>query len=84
MVEKIRVGVRGQVVIPRRLRKKLKLEHGTILMVEETGDGLLLRPYEPVKEMKGLGRGIFGDPIKYQRRIREEWGAKKLEDRVGH
>jgi len=34
---------------------------------------LLLKPYNPIAEMKGLGRGVFGDPVKYQKKIREEW-----------
>lgn len=73
MVEKVKVGVRGQVVIPKRLRKKLNIEHGIILEIEETEEGLLLKPYNPVARMKGLGRGVFGEPVEYQRKLREEW-----------
>jgi len=73
MVEKVKVGMRGQVVIPKKLRKKLNIEHGVILEIEETEKGLLLRPYNAVTEMKGLGKGIFGDPVEYQRKLREEW-----------
>ena len=73
MVEKVRVGMRGQVVIPRTIRKRLKIEQGIILEIEETEKGLLLKPYNPVKEMKGSGKGVFGDPVKYQRKLRKEW-----------
>lgn len=73
MVEKVKVGMRGQVVIPKKLRKKLNVEHGTILEIEETEKGLLLKPYNPVAEMKGLGKGIFGEPVEYQKKLREEW-----------
>ena len=73
MVEKVKVGMRGQVVIPKRLRKKLNIEHGIILEIEESEKGLLLKPHNPVTEMKGLGRGVFGDPVEYQRRLRSEW-----------
>ena len=73
MVEKVKVGMRGQVVIPKRLRKKLNIEHGVILEIEEAEEGLLLKPYNPVTEMKGLGKGVFGDPIEYQRKLRKEW-----------
>jgi AbrB family looped-hinge helix DNA binding protein len=73
MVEKVKVGMRGQVVIPKKLRKKLNIENGIILEIEETEDGLLLKPYNPVAEMKGLGKGIFGEPVEYQRRLRKEW-----------
>ena len=77
MVEKVKVGMRGQVVIPRKLRKKLNIENGIILEIEETKEGILLRPYNPVAEMKGLGKGVFGEPVKYQRRLREEWDRSK-------
>jgi AbrB family looped-hinge helix DNA binding protein len=73
MVEKVKVGMRGQVVIPKKLRKKLNIERGVILKIEETEKGLLLKPYNPVTEMKGLAKGIFGDPIEYQRKLRKEW-----------
>jgi AbrB family looped-hinge helix DNA binding protein len=65
--------LRGQVVIPKKLRKKLSIESGIILEINVTEQGLLLRPFNPVAEMKGLGKGVFGDPIKYQKKLREEW-----------
>jgi len=73
MSEKIKVGMRGQVVIPKKLRKKFHIENGIILEIDETDQGLLLKPFNPVSEMKGLGKGVFGDPVKYQRKLREEW-----------
>ena len=76
MVEKVRVGLRGQVVIPKKLRKRLGIEHGVILEIEESERGLLLKPIDPVVELKGLGKGIFGDPVEYQRRLRKEWEGR--------
>jgi len=73
MVEKVKVGMRGQVVIPKKLRKRLKIEHGIILEIEETEEGLLLKPYNPVTEMKGSGKGVFREPVEYQRKLRKEW-----------
>jgi len=73
MSEKIKVGMRGQVVIPKKLRKKFHIENGIILEIDETDQGLLLKPFNPVSEMKGLGKGVFGDPVKYQKKLREEW-----------
>ncbi|MFQ6094568.1 MAG: AbrB/MazE/SpoVT family DNA-binding domain-containing protein [Candidatus Bathyarchaeia archaeon] len=73
MIEKVKVGVRGQVVIPKRLCKKLNIEHGQILEIEETEEGLLLRPYDPVAKLRGLGRNVFRDALEYQRRLRIEW-----------
>ena len=77
MTEKVKVGIRGQVVIPSRLRKKFKMETGVILEIDETKEGLLLKPLNPVADMKGLGRGVFGDPVKYQKKIRQEWENKQ-------
>ena len=76
MSEKVKVGMRGQVVIPKKLRKKYNIEEGIILEIDETNDGLLLKPFNPVVEMKGLGKGVFGDPLKYQKKLREEWDSK--------
>ena len=73
MSEKVKVGVRGQVVIPKRLRKKLNIEEGIIIEIDETEEGLLLKPFNPVAGLKGIGKGVFGDPVKYQKKIRDEW-----------
>ena len=73
MSDKIKVGVRGQVVIPKKYRKKLNIETGIILEINATDEGLFLKPFNPAGELKGLGKGIFGDPIKYQKKLREEW-----------
>lgn len=39
-----KVGKRGTIVIPAPLRKRYGLEEGREVLVEETADGLLLRP----------------------------------------
>jgi AbrB family looped-hinge helix DNA binding protein len=78
MVEKVKVGLRGQVVIPKKLREKLNIEHGVIMEIEEAENGLLLRPHNPIRELRGLGKGIFGEPIKYQRNLRKEWENRDL------
>jgi AbrB family looped-hinge helix DNA binding protein len=75
MSDKIKVGVRGQVVIPKKYRKKLNIENGIILEINATDEGLFLKPFNPVGELKGLGKGIFGDPVKYQKKLREEWNG---------
>ena len=77
MGEKVKVGLRGQVVIPKKLRKKLNIENGIILEIEETTEGLILKPYNPVAELKGLGKGVFGEPVKYQKKLRDEWDCQK-------
>ena len=44
MLETSRVGKRGTVVIPARLRRRFGLTEGSLLVAEESGDGILLRP----------------------------------------
>jgi AbrB family looped-hinge helix DNA binding protein len=77
MSETVKVGMRGQVVIPKKLRKKYNIEEGIIIEIEETKEGLLLKPFNPVAELKGLGKGVFGDPVKFQKKLREEWEDKQ-------
>jgi len=77
MSETVKVGMRGQVVIPKKLRKKYNIEKGIIIEIDETKEGLLLKPFNPVAELKGLGKGVFGDPVKFQKKLREEWEDKQ-------
>jgi AbrB family looped-hinge helix DNA binding protein len=42
--ESIRVGKRGTVVLPARLRRQFGMEEGAMIIAEATADGILLRP----------------------------------------
>lgn len=42
--EPSRVGKRGAVVIPAKLRKRFGIEEGTYVVAEEREDGVLIRP----------------------------------------
>jgi len=42
--ETSKVGKRGSVVIPARLRKRFGIQEGTLVIAEERGDGILIRP----------------------------------------
>jgi AbrB family looped-hinge helix DNA binding protein len=77
MSDRVKVGLHGQVIIPKRLRKKYKIEEGVILEIYETNEGLLLKPFNPVAQTKGLGKGVFGDPVKYQKKLREDWKCQQ-------
>jgi len=47
---------RGQVVIPRRIRKDLGIEEGTRAVVESSGDGvIILRPVTAAAVRRGYG-----------------------------
>jgi len=43
-LETARVGRRGTVVLPARVRRKYALEEGSLLIVEEREEGVMLRP----------------------------------------
>lgn len=42
--ETSKVGKRGAVVIPAKLRKRFGIEEGTLVIAEEREDGILIRP----------------------------------------
>ena len=42
--ESVYFSIKGQVVIPRRLRKEFEIEVGTRALVEATPEGILLKP----------------------------------------
>ena len=43
-VESSKVGKRGTVVIPARLRRQFGIEEGTLMIAEARTEGILLRP----------------------------------------
>lgn len=43
-MESARVGKRGAIIVPARLRKRFGIEEGTIVVAEEQEDGILIRP----------------------------------------
>ncbi|MGH9907706.1 MAG: AbrB/MazE/SpoVT family DNA-binding domain-containing protein [Pyrinomonadaceae bacterium] len=43
-MEASKVGKRGSVVVPARLRRKFGIKEGTLVIAEEREDGILLRP----------------------------------------
>jgi len=63
MLFKVRVSSKGQVVIPRQVRKALNLKEGDELLLVPTEEGILMRP--PSKErggLRGLLKGLDIDP----------------------
>ena len=47
---------RGQTTIPSKLRKKYGIEDGTVLEIEDTGKGLLLKKARSSLDLIGKGR----------------------------
>ena len=71
--------VKGQVVIPRWLRKAYHIEEGTRAVVQATANGILLKPVTRVsiQRLRGiLKRKPGGKPFA------EEWAEHKVEEKA--
>lgn len=76
--ETTKIGRRGAVVIPARLRRKLGLTEGSLVIAEEREDGILLRPavalpietYTPERRAEFLLSNAV-DRADYTRAVRE-------------
>ena len=43
-MQTILMGKRGTIVIPAKIRKRYKLDEGSPMLIEELGDGIVMRP----------------------------------------
>lgn len=57
--ESVCFSAKGQVVIPRRLRKEFEIEEGTRARVEATPEGILIRPVTAkfIRSLRGSLKG---------------------------
>jgi AbrB family looped-hinge helix DNA binding protein len=71
----VRVGRRGQMVLPKAVREALGVAEGDQLWVEVEGNRVILRPVSSlVRESLGLLRGTWGEEIaSYLKEEREAW-----------
>ena len=69
---------KGQITIPLKFREILKIQTGEKVLFDLEEEKVVLKkaPLNPVANLVGLGKGIFGDSMKYQRKIRGEWEDK--------
>lgn len=80
-VDSVTFTTKGQIVIPRKLRKLFEIEEGTRATVENTPDGILIKPVTAALIRRG--RGILK---KGGRPLADEWadhkkGELELEDK---
>lgn len=73
--ESVYFSIKGQVVIPRRLRKEFEIEDGTRAYVESTSEGILIKPVNQ-KFIRGLrgsikGKGVLKAMMEDRKRERE-------------
>jgi len=69
---------KGQVVIPRRLRKEFEIEEGTRAHVEATPEGILIRPVTAkfIRSLRGILKRKPGE-----KPFAERWTEHKKEER---
>lgn len=70
---KIRVKHKGQVTVPASIRKKLKIDEGAILEVEELPEGILLKPLPEIQAGKVVGKDEYEKIIGELDELRSEW-----------
>lgn len=77
--EAVCFSVKGQVVIPRRLRKEFGIEAGTRAIVRSTPDGILLKPVTSahIQQLRGLLRRKSE-----KRTFAQEWAGYKAEEKA--
>jgi AbrB family looped-hinge helix DNA binding protein len=73
-IESAKVGKRGAIIVPAKLRKRFGIEEGTLVIAEETEDGILIRPavvlpverYSPERKAEFL-LSTATNPIDYRK-----------------
>ena len=77
MIALVKLSSKHQVVIPKKVRKRLGLHAGDQLVVEVEGEKVVLhpRPKNYTNYMLGLGKEVWQriDATEYVRKERESW-----------
>jgi AbrB family looped-hinge helix DNA binding protein len=73
-----RITKKGQITIPQKFREILGITAGEKIVFDLEDEKVVLKkaPLNPVANLIGLGKGIFGAGLEYQRKIRSEWDEK--------
>lgn len=83
MVETVTVTSKGQVTIPSRLRRELRIAKGEKLLVIREGDAIKIIPVPRLSKLAGVDEELFKgkNPVKEIEVIRREW-TKEFEKRI--
>ena len=78
----VQFSVKGQVVIPRWLRKEYQIEEGTRAVVQATAEGILLKPVTKVRiqRLRGILKRKPGGKPFAQEWAEHKAGEKALEE----
>lgn len=60
-MDTVKLSSKFQVVIPRNVRERLKLKPGTMFRVIDVGGTVELIPVRPIKEYRGIMKGILSN-----------------------
>ncbi len=74
----VRFTTKGQVVIPAKIRKKYQIAEGTQAIVEETAEGILLRPVTTwaIKRARGMAKAHSNGKSTFAR----DWARHKKQE----
>ena len=77
--ETVSFTVKGQVVIPRRIRREFEIENGTKAVVQTTPDGILLKPITgaAIKRARGVLKQKPGE-----KPFRQWWAEYKKKEKA--
>lgn len=67
----VRLSVKGQIVIPARIREELGLSAGDKLFVEQKHESVILKPATKLSKLKGIDKSKVAS--KEVDKLREEW-----------
>ena len=77
--ETVSFTVKGQIVIPRRIRREFEIENGTKAIVQATPEGILLKPITgaAIKRARGILKRKPGE-----KPFRQWWAKYKKEEKA--
>ena len=83
MVETVTVTSKGQVTIPSRLRKELRIVEGERLLIIREGNAIKIIPPPKLSELAGVDEEVFRGkkPSEEIEAMRREW-TKEFEKRI--
>jgi AbrB family looped-hinge helix DNA binding protein len=80
-MEETKISVGGRIVIPKEMRRKLKMEEGEKVIIEIKGRELIIKPKNMVeKPIEKLYGSIKVKPEKNPKKEAREWMRKKIEE----
>ena len=72
-MSKITVRRKGQMTLPAEVRKKLDIREGSVLELEETREGVLLRKIPPLEPGEPVGNDEHTKILQELEKLREAW-----------